>query len=522
MNSSSDIPRKPRGRQVFVGGLLLLCFGLLIGTVGAGWFFAKQNKLLLDEARSASARSIASATFTDQSAPVVVTDAQGLSDVFRSTAESVRDAVVYIEVIVGPMSGGGFFHDRLTRQSVGSGVIVTHDGYIVTNFHVIENASRIDVTLDDKREFEATLIGFDSSTDLAVLKVESQNLPFVSFGDSDTVTVGEWVLAIGNPFRLTSTVTAGIVSALSRDVNIIENNSSTPIEDFIQTDAAINPGNSGGALVNLSGRLVGVNTAIATESGSSEGYGFAVPANLVQRVVADIIEYGEVRRGYLGVSIQEITASAATKVGLPSAQGVYVSDICAGCSAEKSGLMKGDVILSINGKQVDAPNQLQSAVASNRPGDVLQVSVWRAGTAVGLSVVLQGRDDPSTEVWLAGEIDKQLPEMDRNDSVSPHSQPDVSALEPWGLGVRSLTGRDRREFGVVSGVVVAFVERQSRAALAGISRGVVISSVDGVEVQSVQELKDLLIAQDDEPIVVKVITRERVPFFYELKAKALK
>ncbi|NNE36409.1 MAG: PDZ domain-containing protein [Rhodothermales bacterium] len=503
-------------------GLLFLCVGLLVGTSAAGWFFSRQNQQLVDEVRSASARRIADAAFDVRTPPAVVADAQGLSDVFRSTAESVKDAVVYIQVVVGPSSGGGFFHNRMMRQSVGSGVIVDQNGYVVTNFHVVENASQIDITLDDKREYEAKLVGFDSSTDLAVLKIQADDLPFVPFGDSDKVEVGEWVLAVGNPFRLTSTVTAGIVSALSRDVNIIENNSSTPIEDFIQTDAAINPGNSGGALVNLAGSLVGVNTAIATESGSSEGYGFAVPSNLVRRVVTDIIEYGEVRRGYLGVVIQEMTAAEAQLAGLPSAQGVLVRNLCEGCSAGRSGLLAGDVILSVNEKFVNAPNQLQSVVASNRPGDDLLVRVWRDGGPVSLRVQLLGRDDPSTDGWLSAEIDRPVPEQRSDEPESYRPDTDVEPVDPWGFGVRELTGKDRREFGVTSGVFVAYVERQSAAAFAGLPRGSILQSIDGVDVESVNQITELLSTADNSSShILRVVMRNGIPFFFELKSEVL-
>lgn len=502
---------KPKRGPSFA--LVLVCLGILVGSLLAGTFYYQQNRELIAEVRSLSSKRVTDASLVVSDRPVVIADAQQLSDVFRSTAESVKSAVVYIQVAVGPSSGGGFFHDRL---SVGSGVIVSANGYIVTNYHVVENAARIDVTLADKREFQAELVGYDSSTDLAVIKVRSDTLPFVPFSNSDDLSVGEWVLAVGNPFRLTSTVTAGIVSALSRDVDIIQGNT-TPIEDFIQTDAAINPGNSGGALVDLAGNLIGINTAIATESGSSEGYGFAVPSNLVRRVVADIIEYGEVRRGYLGVSIQEMTANDARAVGLPTVQGVLVREVCAGCSAEKSGLKPGDVILSINERPVNATNQLQSVVASNRPGENLRMSVWREQGPLDVTVKLLGRDDPSTDGWLA---EQTAPPQDRRASEpeSFHPLPEVVPIEPWGFGARELTTRDKREFGTASGVLVAYVERESVSAMAGLPRGSVIESVDGVSIYSTNELKEALSGEGSSTFVLRVVKRDGVPYYYELDA----
>lgn len=515
MHSPSPlIDSKSRLHLPVVVGLLLL--GLLSGTLLAGYFFSQQNQRLLKEVRAASARRIADASLLAPQAPIVVADANQLSDVFRTTAESVREAVVFVEVIVGPSTGAGFLHDRLMRQSVGSGVLISQEGYIVTNFHVVENASRIDVTLADKREFEAALVGFDTSTDLAVLRVLGEDLPFVRFGNSDGVEVGEWVLAIGNPFRLTSTVTAGIVSALSRDVNIIENESSSPIEDFIQTDAAINPGNSGGALVDLAGSLIGVNTAIATESGNSEGYGFAVPANLVRRVVADIIEYGEVRRGYLGVSIQPTTNRDAERAGLSGVHGVLINDVCSGCSAERSGLLPGDIVLSVNDRDVNAPNQLQSIVASNRPGDELRLVVWRNRQAIDIRVVLRGRDDPTTDGWLAELTEPPSPEPQQPEADFFHRGGDVEAIQPWGFGVRPLSGRDRRDFGVSQGLYVAFVESETPASVGGLQRGVVLESIDGITVESVDQLRSVLSESTTEPVVFRVISRDRVPLFFEL------
>ena len=293
----------------------------------------------------------AAAPIPDSGRTTPVIDVVTLNRLFKHVAGQVTEAVVYIQV---ESSGrdvprdwfhnfeederGGRFFREMPRQSVGSGVLISDQGHIVTNHHVVDRATTILVTLSDKRQYEARLLGIDRSTDLAVLQIDpaGDHLPVVALGNSDEIQVGEWVLAVGNPFRLTSTVTAGIVSALGRQVNIIDDE--FRIEDFIQTDAAINPGNSGGALVNLQGELVGVNTAIATESGSYEGYGFAVPVNLVERVVQDLIVYGEVQRGYLGVTIQGIDAGVARRLGLERIGGVYLERVEQGSAADRGGL----------------------------------------------------------------------------------------------------------------------------------------------------------------------------------------
>ena len=285
-----------------------------------------------------------------------------------------------------------FYGDRYPGQSqnveaYGSGVIVTADGYIVTNNHVIDNSSSIKVVLNDKREFDAKIIGTDPSTDLALMKIDAENLPFVPFGNSDELKIGEWVLAVGNPFNINSTVTAGIVSAKARGVDIIDDD--YKIESFIQTDAAVNRGNSGGALVNLKGEMVGITTAIASPSGGSVGISFAVPTSIVEKVVKDLMEYGTVQRGIMGVQIQELTASLAKEKDINNLEGVYVADITAGGGAEESGIKAGDIILEINGTKVNSPSSLQEQVVRYRPGDKISVLIKRNNKTQQLAVVLR-------------------------------------------------------------------------------------------------------------------------------------
>jgi S1-C subfamily serine protease len=294
--------------------------------------------------------------------------------------------------------------------ATGSGVIISADGYIVTNNHVVENANEIEVTLNDNRKYIATIVGVDPSTDLAVLKIEETGLQAIPLGNSDNLNVGEWVLAIGNPFNLTSTVTAGIVSAKARTINLLSNRSGedvVPIESFIQTDAAVNPGNSGGALVNTRGELVGINTAIASQTGSFSGYSFAVPVNLVHKVMSDLIDYGLVQRGYLGVQIADITQEMKTEFGLSDLKGVYVAEALENGSASIAGIKAGDVILKIGNKEVNSSAALQEEVGLNRPGSKLAVTIRNSGGyEVVKEIILRNKDGQTTLISKA-EIKKK-------------------------------------------------------------------------------------------------------------------
>lgn len=273
------------------------------------------------------------------------------------------------------------------QQATGSGVIISNDGYIVTNNHVIESSSKIKVTLYDNREFEAKLIGTDPSTDIALLKIIATDLPTIIWGNSDNLKLGEWVLAVGNPFNLTSTVTAGIVSAKARGIGII--GAQLPIESFIQTDAAVNPGNSGGALVNTSGELVGLNTAIASRTGSYSGYSFAIPVSIVKKVVDDLKQFGEVQRAILGVRIQSVNAELAKEFNLDNVTGVYVAGIEEEGAAKAAGLKEGDVILSINGIDIKTTSELQEQIGKHRPGDIVDVFIKRDGKEKLFKVTLR-------------------------------------------------------------------------------------------------------------------------------------
>jgi len=359
------------------------------------------------------------------------------------------------------------------QRSLGSGVIVSEDGYILTNNHVVEGADSILVSLADKREFKAELVGTDSLTDLAVLKIQSDDsLPVLRLADSDQVKVGQVVLAIGNPFGLSSTVTMGIVSARGRShVGIAQ------YEDFIQTDAAINPGNSGGALVNLSGELIGINTAIFSRSGGYQGIGFAIPSNIASHVMQSLIEKGEVKRGWLGVSIQDLTPALAEQFGLDDIKGALVADVLEDTPAEKAGLKAGDVIIKINGEPVEDFAGLRNTIAQMAPGTKIKLTVIRKGREKTIEVKLAER--PAHET-LAGR--KRSPMGEASDQ-------EASAA---GMTVQNLTEEMADRLGIeadLRGVVVTDIEPGSRADRAEIKVGDLIFWINHMRVNDVDDFR---------------------------------
>lgn len=352
-------------------------------------------------------------TFFDKPQVVTITEKQPLkyatlaadSDAalpdLTFAAEKSIHAVVHIatqSVRGGGWSSGNPFFDEFfglrnqqpqIAQGFGSGVIISTDGYIITNNHVIEDAQNIKVILNDKREFEAKLVGTDPSTDIALLKVEAKDLPILTYGDSNNLKLGEWVLAVGNPFNLTSTVTAGIVSALGRNLRINEDQYS--IESFIQTDAAVNPGNSGGALVNQQGNLVGINTAIASRTGSYTGYSFAVPVTIVKKVIGDLKEYGEVQRALLGVNIGDVDAEIAKELKLDKVEGVLVGGVPENGAAKSAGIKEKDVIIQVEGEPIKNTAELQEKISQYRPGDAVKVVVIRNSEKKQFTVTLRNK-----------------------------------------------------------------------------------------------------------------------------------
>ncbi len=271
--------------------------------------------------------------------------------------------------------------------AAGSGVIIDPNGYIVTNNHVVEDANKVTVTLNNKREYSASIVGTDPNSDLALIKIDGSNLPYLTFGNSDQVKIGEWVLAVGNPFNLASTVTAGIVSAKARNLNILGNQAS--VESFIQTDAAVNQGNSGGALVNTSGDLIGINTAIASGNGYFTGYSFAIPSNIAKKVVSDLKEFGTVKRAYLDIMVTEVDSQIASEMKLSEIKGVYVTNIAPNGSADQGGIKVGDIILDINGKELGSMSELREVMAQHSPGDKVKVRYFRHNNEHETDVVLK-------------------------------------------------------------------------------------------------------------------------------------
>ncbi|MCE5331215.1 MAG: Do family serine endopeptidase [Bacteroidales bacterium] len=348
------------------------------------------------------------------------------------------------------------------QEGSGSGVIISNDGYIVTNNHVIDNSKEIEVTLNDNRTFKAKLVGTDPNTDIALIKIDAEKLPVILFGNSDSLKVGEWVLAVGNPFNLTSTVTAGIVSAKARNINII--NSQMKIESFIQTDAAVNPGNSGGALVNTRGELVGINTAIASQTGSYAGYAFAVPTSIVQKVVSDIRQFGVVQRAVLGVSMGDITDKLAKEKNLKTMEGAYVDEVVENSAAEKAGIKKEDVITKVNGVDIKSAAQLQEQIGRYSPGDKVSVTVLRNNKEITLNAELKNRQGNTSVV-----------SSDVNTDVLGAEFKEVSAklknqfqLE-YGIEVKSVSKGKFQQAGIKPGFIIVKINNQA------------IRSVDDIE-----------------------------------------
>lgn len=380
----------------------------------------------------------------------------GINEVdFTLAAEKTVNSVVHVKNLTiskGPSSLSDFFYGFERQQTPqvgsGSGVIISPDGYIVTNNHVIANSSQLQVTLNNNKTYEAEIIGADSESDIALLKIDAEGaLPYLAFGDSDNAKIGEWVLAVGNPFNLTSTVTAGIVSAKARSLG--------RTQSFIQTDAAVNPGNSGGALVNTNGDLIGINTAITSQTGSYVGYAFAVPSNTAKKVVEDIMEYGNVQKGLLGIRGGDLNPEVANELGIDDLEGVYVSDVTEESGAEEAGLQSGDVIKQVDNITVNKFSELSGYLSSKRPGDVVKVIIDRDGKNMTKNVTLK----------------KQMTVL----------------LPATGFLVKNLSKEDKKKFGVSKGVKIIDVpERYSRYDL----RNKVIVKVNDTDIDNIEDAEE--------------------------------
>ncbi len=354
-------------------------------------------------------------------------------------------------------------------ESSGSGVIVSYDGYIVTNNHVVKDAEEVEVILDDQRSYKAKVVGTDPSTDIALLKIEETELPFINFANSNDVKVGEWVLAVGNPFNLASTVTAGIVSAKGRSINILQDR--TAIESFIQTDAAVNPGNSGGALVNTRGELIGINTAIATPTGVYAGYSFAVPSNIVAKVVADIKEFGIVQRGYLGVVVSKINGDRAKELGLSQSNGVYVDSLARNSAAETAGIKVGDIITKIEDLKIKTVPDLTGEVGSHRPGDKINVTVVRGGKEMSMLVTLKNKE---------GKLDVV-------------KKSDIQVVDIMGVELEQVTDKNiLRKLGLSKAVKISKVKQGKISAQTNVREGLIILKINGKLVQTPEDVNAIL------------------------------
>ena len=398
---------------------------------------------------------------------------------FVVAAERTVNSVVHVKTEIKTNTydpWGGFFgyQQPQTQTATGSGVIISADGYIITNNHVIDGAEKVTVTLNNNKNYEATVVGKDPSSDIAVLKIDESNLPAIAWGNSDAVHIGQWVLAVGNPFELTSTVTAGIVSAKGRNINIIGEGKGSevlPVESFIQTDAAVNPGNSGGALVNTNGELIGINTAIASRTGSYAGYSFAIPASIAKKVAEDIIEFGNVQRGFLGVQISAVTEQQAKDADLPAVSGVYINNVTAGGAAESAGLEEGDIILKVADYPVSTVPQLQEQISKFRPGNKVNLVVWRSGKEKNIEVELKNKSGKA--------------ELENFEEIAAEN---ISSL---GAEFSTPTESECKALRIQGGAKVGVLST-GKLRSAGVKTGFIVTKIDGVQVTSPEQLQTLL------------------------------
>ncbi len=480
-------------KKNLIGTLSLVFIGIVFGAVlvsGFGWVRPSMGEVRIGADKPPVEQLNA--------------DASAFNNAFVQVAEKVTPSIVQITVVssVKNKIPDGFqfffpFKDNIPKeqQGGGSGIIISDDGYILTNNHVVENANQVTVTLHDKRDFDATVVGTDPTTDLAIIKINAKNLPAAYLGDSDKIKVGQWVMAIGNPLSLTSTVTAGIISATSRKIDMSSDQYS--VENYIQTDAVINPGNSGGALVDLSGAVVGINSAIATNGFTQTyiGYGFAIPINIAKTVANELITTGKISRGYIGVSISEVDAATAKAVGLNEPKGVIIQQIVKGGAASKEDIKEGDIILKVDDKDVNQPNELQSYVAAKRSGSTVKLLIFRDGKQIERNVTLKSRSDDGSKIVNASEKELKGKNIDIKDVT----------FDNIGMTVRNMSGDELQKFDTKNGVLVTDVKNYGKAFNQRIFKGYVIVAVDRKQVNSVSGLKSELEKKKGEAVLLKVI-----------------
>lgn len=455
----------------FVQFFFVACLGSFISLYSAYLFF-NSNNYVPDYLKYSLNKS-------SNILPVLKNVSSSISGIdFTSPAEKSLPSVVHIKtsseqinnLTYDPFAEWFFGQQKrqqgYIQQGSGSGVIISDNGYIVTNNHVISGADKIEVTLNDKRSYTARIIGFDASTDIALIKIEQNGLPFLLYGNSDLVKIGEWVLAVGNPFNLNSTVTAGIISAKGRN-NILDNNK-RPIESFIQTDAAVNPGNSGGALVNTNGELIGINTAIASNNGTYQGYSFAVPVNIVKKVISDIIEFGSVQRAFIGISIKDIDSKFASENNISQLNGIYVNGINNGGSAEDAGIKVGDIITKIQDVKVGSVSELQEQISLYRPGHKIIIALLRNNRPIELTLTLKNLNNTTSLI-------KETESLTLN-------------MASMGAEFTQMKPEDLAKFGFENGIMITKLS-SGKLSSAGIKEGFIITSIDKKKILAIEELK---------------------------------
>ena len=487
--------------QWLLYSILLIFIGLVIGFV----FSAQYGLIPFGQAKES------------QPVPPKVTEQLAQTgQAFVEIAKAVTPAVVNISTVIKSPSqqASPFFDDPFFRRFFGnefqefepkkrpglaSGAIVSSDGYIVTNNHVVENAEQIKVLLSDKREFKAKMIGADPKTDIAVIKIDGDNLPTIALGDSDKLQVGEFAIAVGNPFGLNQTVTMGIISAVGRaNVGIAE------YEDFIQTDAAINPGNSGGALVNIKGEVIGINAAIFSQSGGYQGIGFAVPSNMVKAVMDSLIKSGKVIRGWLGVSVQQLNAELAAQFGLKEARGALVNDIVKGSPAEKGGIQRGDIIISVNGKSIEDSAHLRNIIAQMPIGTKVKIKVIRDKTEKEIDITI-------------GELPKDIAKLGRG---IEKDDGDAYKNVFTGIKVENITADIAKQLDLPSntkGVIVAYIEPGSPPAVAGMRRGDVIQEINKKRINNTADYRNIVSKIKKDDTVLLLINRRSNTLYLTIK-----
>lgn len=442
--------------------LILLTTGLLAGYTGAYIF----NQQLPPQHTGTPAGYAPAFTVSNVSNAAVHTTAD-----FTLASAISTPSVVYITTVSANQNSNNWFDWYFNGSGnnfvagSGSGVIYSADGYIITNSHVIQRATKIEV-VHNRTTYTAKVIGIDPSSDLAVLKIEGENLPAVKIGSSSDIKIGEWVLAVGNPFNLTSTVTAGIVSAKGRNINIV--NSSFPIESFIQTDAAINPGNSGGALVNAKGELVGINTAILSKTGSYTGYGFSVPVDIVKKVVADLIKYGVVQKSFMGLEVDEVNSIVAKQLKLTGLEGTYITFIQKGSAAEKAGLQKNDVLLKLDDKAVNSRSDFDEYIAYKSPGEKIKITYKR--------------DHVIKETYVT------LTNEEGNTDIVKH---DIYSSQTLGADFSTIPKVEKEKMGLTNGVRIVAV-RNGLISRLGLQEGFIITSINRTPMTEPVEVSNIL------------------------------